>query len=301
MLWLNYCALRRYEEADKIQGRLSALEPDKPLHKIERPFVAFLRTGDATSYRAALDRLPSSMKDHGRIGSERFWFSLYARDWAATSQILGQAPGEDLYFGDNVKVAVPRGCGEIWFAALRGQHPTMEGGFGTARDQLAQRVEAHPEAPELLSVLGAIDAFLGRKQDAIQEATRAAEIQPISKDTLEGTYILQNLAIVYAWTNESSSAFEQLAILVKTPGAMFYGQLKLDPAFDPIRQDPRFEKLLAKMRTTDSCVRARRAPPIPGPTKISVARLPVTGSNVFGREEDMGKLCRRQAYPWHDA
>ena len=186
MLWLNYCALRRYGEADKIHDRLNAIEPDKPLHKIERPFVAFLRTGDATSYRAALDRLPSSMKDHERVGSERFWFGLLVRDWTAANQILGQAPDEDLYFGDNVKVAVPRGCGEIWLAALQGQHPTMDGGLGAARDQLAHRVESHREAPELLSVLSVIDAFLGRKQEAIQGARRAMEIQPISKMPWKG-------------------------------------------------------------------------------------------------------------------
>jgi serine/threonine protein kinase len=231
MLWLNYCALRRYGEAEQIHDRLSVIEPDKPLRKIEKPFVAFLRTGDASSYRAALDRLPSSMKDHGRVGSERFWFALYARDWTTASQILGQAPDEDLYIGDNVKVAVPRGCGEIWLAALQGQHPTMEGGFGAARDQLAQRVEAHPEAPQLLSVLGVIDALLGRKQEAIQEVIRAVEIQPISKDALEGTHILQNLATAYAWTNEPDFAFKELTTLVETPDGMSYGQLKLDPAF----------------------------------------------------------------------
>jgi hypothetical protein len=69
----------------------------------------------------------------------------------------------------------------------------------------------------LLSVLGVVDAFLGRKQEAIHEATRALEIQPISGDALEGHYILQNLAIVYTWTNEPDLAFQELASFVETP------------------------------------------------------------------------------------
>jgi hypothetical protein len=120
MLWLNYCALDRYGEAEQIYDRLSAIEPKNPLRKIEKPYVAFLRTGDLTSYRGALDRLPSPMKDHGYASSERFWFALYARDWTAANHILAKTPDEDLYICGWCKAAVPRGCGEIWLAALRG-------------------------------------------------------------------------------------------------------------------------------------------------------------------------------------
>ena len=92
----------------------------------------------------------------------------------------------------------------------------MEAGFGAAVDQLAERVQPHSEEPKLLSVLGVIDAFLGRKQEAIQEVTHVVEIQPISKYAQEGPYILKNLAIVYTWTNESDLAFGELAILIRT-------------------------------------------------------------------------------------
>jgi hypothetical protein len=58
---------------------------------------------------------------------------------------------------------------------------------------------------------------------------------------------LANLAVVYAWTNESDLAFEQLVVLTKTPHGVYYGQLKADPLWTPIRKDPRFEKLLAEL------------------------------------------------------
>jgi hypothetical protein len=70
---------------------------------------------------------------------------------------------------------------------------------------------------------------------------------PIAKDAMDGPGVLTNLAVVYAWTNESDLAFEQLAVLTKTPHGIYYGQLKADQLWTPIRKDPRFEKLLAEL------------------------------------------------------
>ena len=100
-----------------------------------------------------------------------------------------------------------------------------------------------------MAVLGEIDAFLGRKQEAIEEATRAVELRPISQDAVEGPFILVCLAAVYAWTNEPDLAFRQLAILTKTPpgGLGTRVTFKADPMWDPIRKDPRFDQLAAQL------------------------------------------------------
>jgi serine/threonine-protein kinase len=125
----------------------------------------------------------------------------------------------------------------------------MESGFAAARDQLAQRVESHPDDVELLSVLGEMDALLGRKQEAVEEATRAVELRPISQDAVVGPWILGNLALVYGWTNEPDQAFRELAILAKTPASPVHSRavFKLDPFWDPIRNDPRFEQLVEQI------------------------------------------------------
>jgi hypothetical protein len=122
----------------------------------------------------------------------------------------------------------------------------MRGDFSAARDQLYRKVEANPANPTLLSALGLVDASLGRAQEAIDEAQRAEEMLPISKDAWDGPHLAYNLAAVYALTSEASLACEQLAILAQTPGGLLYGQLKLDPAWDPLRNDPRFDNLLAE-------------------------------------------------------
>jgi TolB-like protein/tRNA A-37 threonylcarbamoyl transferase component Bud32 len=248
LLGANYLWQGRYRESEQMDSRFFELEPDDPFRKAKGDWYEYVRTGDATSWRAALDQLPSSIRDHASIASTRFWSALYARDWVAAKQILDKNSDEDLRIDYPMQMAIPRGCGEIYLAALQGKHPTMGAGFGTARDQLAQRVDAHPDDVALLSVLGLIDAFLGRKQEAIEEATRAIGQQPISRDAVEGPFIVTTLAAVYAWTNESDAAFRELAVLPGLPSNLFRATFKADPIWDPIRQDPRFDKLAAQMR-----------------------------------------------------
>jgi hypothetical protein len=78
-------------------------------------------------------------------------------------------------------------------------------------------------------------------------AKYAVEMLPICKDAWERPCLVYNLAAVYAFTNEPSLAFEQLAILAETPGGIAYGELRLDPAWDPLREDPRFDRLIDRL------------------------------------------------------
>jgi hypothetical protein len=126
------------------------------------------------------------------------------------------------------------------------------GEFGAAREQLYRKVEADPTDPFLMSALASADIALGRKEEGLQEGRRAMEMRPISEDALDGPYIAANVAVVYAWANQSDSAFEQLSILIKMPsGFLTYGDLKTDPSWDPLRKDPRFDKLLAERAPKD--------------------------------------------------
>jgi hypothetical protein len=74
---------------------------------------------------------------------------------------------------------------------------------------------------------------------------------PLSEDAVDGPPLLINLAVVYAWTNELDLAFQTLEPLVKIPSGVFYGPLKLDPLWDPLRNDSRFDKLLAELAPRD--------------------------------------------------
>src|SRR5207237_8816413 len=100
---------------------------------------------------------------------------------------------------------------------------------------------------EGLWVLATADAALGHKEDAIREGRRAVELLPITKDSIAGATVIQDLAVIYAMTGERDLALEQLKIAVQLPGYLSYGQLRLDPRWDPLRGDPRFEKIVTSL------------------------------------------------------
>jgi serine/threonine protein kinase len=251
ILGWNYFFLRHFREAEQFGV-------------IDRPFLELLRTGDLTKYnaereetRAEQERQPASKQGKDESAaywdsyahSYHFWSALDARDWTGASRILAKNPDEDLWGGEWEYVPIPRGCGEIYLAAFQGKHPMLEGRFKASREELARRVLAYPDDVLLLGILGEVDALLGRKQEAIEEATRAVRLRPISQDAPEGAEILANLSLVYTWTNEPDLAFKELAIVIKTPPLLplsreLFASL---PQFDPIRKDPRFDKLVAQI------------------------------------------------------
>ena len=99
-----------------------------------------------------------------------------------------------------------------------------------------------------MAVLALTDVALGRKDEGIQEGERALEMRPISEDAFDGPVVAMNVAIVYATADQLDAAFEQLNRLIQLPaGSLSYGDLKTCPCWDPLRKDPRFDKLLAQL------------------------------------------------------
>jgi tetratricopeptide (TPR) repeat protein len=211
-----------------------------------------LKTGDNTAFRSAIEALPASWADDRSILSLRLYLALTDRDWQQAAKLIEQMKGtEDNQFAYAI-VSVPVGCYTILLARMQGEEPPMNASFTETREHLNQKVKKLPEkAAYLLSNLAVIDALLGQKEAAISEAKRAIAILPISKDPVDGPAMEVNLAIVYTWTNELDLAFETLSSLTKTPFGIYYGELKLEPYWDPLRKDPRYEKLLAELVPKD--------------------------------------------------
>src|SRR5262249_53911339 len=111
-------------------------------------------------------------------------------------------------------------------------------------------VQDQPEYGPAWCVLGVTDAALGRKEDALREGRRAVELLPVEKDSINGVIILKYLAVTAAWVGEKDLACEQIAAAIRHPGSGFaftYGDLKLMPWWDPLRGNPRFEKIVASL------------------------------------------------------
>jgi tetratricopeptide (TPR) repeat protein len=244
---------RQFGAAEQAYDRLAEILPDQAIFKVYKAYnVTFMKTGDETALRSAIAILPDSMADSRDMLSLRLCFALNDRDWPQAKEIIQKMKGgvdEGHFAYAFIPVAV--GCYSILLARLQGEQAGANSGFAETREQLNQKVLKSPGNAQLLSQLAGVDALLNNKEAAIAEAKRAIEILPISKDAVDGPSIVTNLAVVYAWTNEPHLAFETLGPLAKAPCGVFYGQLKRDPYWEPIRKDPRFTKLLAELAPKD--------------------------------------------------
>jgi len=142
---------------------------------------------------------------------------------------------------------IPREWMEAMVAEGLGDHTTAQEKFLAARDRAATFSRERPNSGIALIVVAQLDAALGRKDEAIREGQRAAELFPVAKDAIIAPGLLCRLAEIYARVGEPDRAFELLEKLVPVPNALYYGELKLGPAWDPIRSDPRFNQLLAQL------------------------------------------------------
>ena len=119
--------------------------------------------------------------------------------------------------------------------------------FTAARNEVEKAIEKQPDYPEALSLLGIINAGLGRKEEALRHGHRACELVPITRDAMAGVDFAINLAQIYAWTGEKELAIEQIEMVQRFPNPLSYGLLKLHPHWDSLRGHPRFEKIVASL------------------------------------------------------
>jgi tetratricopeptide (TPR) repeat protein len=252
-LGTTFYVTRQFDKAEQVYDRLIGLLPDQPMLKVQKAFiVTFMKTGDGTALRSAIAAIPPSMADDRDVLSLRLSFTLNDRDWPQAKEIIKKMKDreDDGFFG-YADIPVPIGCYSILLARLQGEQPDANSEFAKTREQLNQKVLKSPGNAQLLSQLAVVDALLSNKEAAIEEAKRSIEMLPISKDAVDGPGLVINLAVVYAWANELDLVFETLGPLTKTPGGIYYGQLKREPYWDPLRKDPRFEKLLAELAPRD--------------------------------------------------
>jgi tetratricopeptide (TPR) repeat protein len=133
-------------------------------------------------------------------------------------------------------------------ARLRGDEPSARAAFTEARGELEQIVREQPTYAAALCALGVVDAALGNKEDAVREGERAVELTPIAESAIDGAMFIQYLGVIYAWTGDIDRSIERLGQAVKLPGShVTYGNLRLNPFWDPLRGDPRFEAIVASL------------------------------------------------------
>jgi serine/threonine-protein kinase len=242
-----YSYLRRFKEEAEVIDRVLALTPKDSGVRESRALIEVERYGNLEPYREVIRSL---LAENPEDLPAYIWFevSWLGHDAAEATKAAAAMPASG---GGGNAVRFPRAWYEGLAARLRGDSASAQDAFMRARAEVQRSVQERPEYGPPLSVLGMIDAMLNRKDEAIREGRRAVELLPIEQDSINGSLLAMNLAIIYASTGEKDLAMAQLQAVFSKPGDGSYGDLRLNPSWDPLRGDPRFEKLVASLAPKD--------------------------------------------------
>jgi TolB-like protein len=242
---ISYELLRRYAEETLVLDRVLAIERNDVETKVARAGVELLWKADTRPLHQLIDSIrvtnPTAMQ---RIANIWLICALAERDAPAAQDAL-IALGETQLSDDAVRFSRPFVEGVI--ARMTKEDEKARSAFTAARAEQEKIIQAQPNYGPPLCVLGLIDAGLGRKEEALREGRRAVELLPVQKDSINGPLMIAYSAMIAAWVGDKDLACEQLATAIRYPSSPSYGQLKLLPFWDPLRGDPRFEKIVASL------------------------------------------------------
>jgi TolB-like protein/Tfp pilus assembly protein PilF/tRNA A-37 threonylcarbamoyl transferase component Bud32 len=243
---LSYQALRRYEEALSTLDSALAIAPKDVNSRVRRAWVAAEWRADVKPLHTTIETVLADDPSAPPV-IVYMWFDLVLRerDPAAAERVLAAMPAGGCY---DENIPFPTSWCEGLGARLRGDDRAARDAFIRARNELEQTLRNEPNYAQGLCALGVIDAALGNREDAIREGELAVKLMPASASAIEGSVLIQYLAIIYAWTGDKDRAIQRLAEAAKLPGShVTYGYLRLHLLWDPLRGDPRFEEIVASL------------------------------------------------------
>jgi TolB-like protein/class 3 adenylate cyclase/Tfp pilus assembly protein PilF len=241
----SYALLRRYADEERTLDRAIALTPKEAALRALRAEVELEWHADPQPLRWTIEKiLAEDLLQAKNVAQLWLEVSLCERDFDAALRALAALPIAGCY---DDTIPFPRAWCEGVVAEMRGDKAAAHAAFTSAQAEAIKLVAEQPEYAEGHCVLGMADAALGQKDDAIREGRRAVELLPATKDAIVGPRLLEHLALIYAWTGEKDLAFEQLSHAARIPCPVNYGGLRLHPYWDPLRGDPRFDKIVTSL------------------------------------------------------
>jgi serine/threonine protein kinase/Tfp pilus assembly protein PilF len=243
---VTYWLMRDLKSARELHDRVVALNPKADL-EMERAWREVIEQGDTPALHVVLK---TKSPDDPEYLDTFFQLALWDRDANTAERLL---PAMVAGYGDTIQ---PRWVGSAEFnrdhwkglvAWIKGDEVGAQVAFTASRVKQEEKVRTDPHHETALCVLGVIDAALGRKEEALQEGRRAIELAVPEKDALDAADVLYYYAVICAWVGERDLAIEQLEASAKRPGGVSYMEIRLDPHWDPLRGDPRFDKIVASL------------------------------------------------------
>src|SRR6266478_5269002 len=249
-LMLTNTSMRRWPEAAHWVQRWRAMAPGSLVAKIQSGYIDFWWKGETQLLKSLVDQVPPDNDPDGVITAARWDVAMMGRDYPAAKKVLQAASVNEISYttaGLTPKIFFD-GC--VHF--VQNDNQNAQKAFEAARPAFEAALKEAPASAERHAILGWFYAFMGRKEDAIREGRRAVELKPESKDALDGPIMSAYLALIYARVGANDLAIPLIARLLKTPGAVdsadysiTVNDLKYRWEWDPLRSDPRFQKLIS--------------------------------------------------------
>ena len=245
-LCYNYQYQRRFPDMAAVVDRVASTNPEDVTNRVQRGLIDLLWHANPHPLHVAIQSIATEdPKAEITISNQWMYLALCERDKAAADRVRAIPNATDACRDDAVPFPVAW-CEGVASRSARNDQ-AAHAAFARARTEIEDILRLQPGYPEGLCVLGMIDAALGNKDEAITEGRRAVALLPTSKDSMNGPKLAKYLAVIYAWTGETKQAVEQLTGLTQIPSDVNYGDLRLNPAWDPLRGEPSFESMVASL------------------------------------------------------
>jgi len=246
----TYFGIRDWPNAVKGMDRVLALAPDSLNVKIQRAYMEFFWKGSSAPIKAVLESFVPNLDPDGVVTFSRWDVSLMDRDPEAAERALTSARLQN--FVAPTGVALPKSYLAGCVAVVRNDAARAQQEFETARPILEQVVMKSPQDGIRHAQLGFLYALMGRKDAALREGQRGEELTSVSKDIINGGTVQGFRALIYARIGDADHAIQLIEHLLTTPFAVDYADdsvtlsdLRQRWEWDPLRNDPRFQKILA--------------------------------------------------------
>lgn len=230
--------------------RALKLSPDSADATISLAYIAVFRDGNPGAGRKLLQTIPRGIDPDGITTESRWDMAMLERDYAGAEKILQDSVVKD--FPRSREGAKDFFAGRT--ARARGDFAAAERYFAAAAPAFEARVRDAPDDSFRRAELGQLYAYMQRAEDAIREGRRAVALEPESRDAFLGAKRSANLALVYALLGKADEAIPLLDHLLSAPGSVDWpdspqsitlADLRLRQEWDPLRSNPRFQKILA--------------------------------------------------------
>nr|MBA3344116.1 protein kinase [Gemmatimonadales bacterium] len=233
LLWL-----RRYPEALEASDRALGLERTN-LAILEDRAMIYLAQGDLAGAQGVIRGAPKEIDPAALVAYLANYYDLFWVLDEAQQQLLLRLTPEPF---DNNRAAW--GICLAQTHALRGNQVQARAYADSSRMVFEAQLKESPDDAQLHVLLGLALAYLGRRDEAVAEGKRGVALMPVGKDAFDAPYFQHQLARIYILVGEPDNALDQLEPLLKLTYYLSPGWLRIDPAFDALRGNPRFERLL---------------------------------------------------------